>query len=280
MSITIQTMITNKLGQTRKMPFLGNKGLFVNGNQSIIIEGAYPASCKNDAQRKAMTYEFETGLIDIVLITSLKVMSPIAKAGSVPVAAAITEVNEKAPVTKADAPDPALLTAADEKKAPVLSGQAATPNVIAAGTGKPVVVESPKATAENTTPKEVVGTSTDAFASGSIEDNLPAAVPVGDGQTIPEKMKEPAKDMFGASPVSEVKAESGKIAPEDAPKLTPVDGQGNSVAPVAPKPATSSKAPTKAPASKKTAAVKGTSTKEGGAKKTASRRKPGTAPKK
>ena len=84
MSIILQTMITNKTGQTRKMPFLGNKGVFVGGNQAVIIEGAYPSSCKNDAQRKAMTYEYENGLIDIAIITSLKVMAPIAKAGSVP----------------------------------------------------------------------------------------------------------------------------------------------------------------------------------------------------
>jgi len=278
-------MITNKLKQKRKLPFLGNKGLFVAGGEAIIVEGAYPASCKNDAQTKAMLHEYENGLIEIALITSLPVMAPIAKAGSVPVAAAITAVNEKNPVSKGEAPDPTLLTSADEDTASVGSGQASTPNVVKSGAGKPVIVDTPKATAENTAPKEVVGTSTDAFASGSIEDNLPAAVAVGDGQTVPTKMEEPAQDMFGAAPVAEVKAESGKIAKKDQPELTPVDGQGNSVVPKsskpAPKPAVSSKAPTKAPASTKTPAAKGTATKAtGSGKKTASRRKPGTAPKK
>jgi hypothetical protein len=165
MSIILQTMITNKLKQSRKLPYVGKKGIHVPGEKAIIVEGAYPASCRSPQQRICMEREYEGGLIDISIVTDLHTMKPIAKAGSVAV--------------------PEAIAAADEAVKAEMGKQAATPNVVAPGTGAPVITEPKKGAVSSK-----VGDNKGAFATGSIEENSADSTPIGEGQTVPKQMKD------------------------------------------------------------------------------------------
>jgi hypothetical protein len=240
--IILQTMITNKLEQTRKLSYLGQRGIVAPGKKAIIVEGAYPTSCRNAQQRKCMEYEYENGMIDITIVSNLKIMEPIVAAGGVPVPEAIEEAAKE------------------------VGKHASAPNVVKGNSGKPVVSEPAKEDKKEKAPTTVVGSNNNAFAAGSIEDNMQDSVSVGAEGTVPEKMKDEAKDMFGATAVTEVSAEKpaekAKVAPAPKQKVVNMD---NAEAPKAeapkesapkaedPKKETAPKAPAPSPASKKTA---------------------------
>ena len=244
--IILQTMITNKLDQTRKLNYLGKRGVDAPGKKAIIVEGAYPASCRNAQQRQAMEYEYANGMIDITLVSNLKIMEPIVAAGGVPVPEAIQEADKE------------------------VGKNASTPNVVKGNAGKPVVSEPAKEDVKKDAPKKVVGTETNAFAAGSIEDNLESSVSVGADAVVPKKMKEASKDMFGANAVTEVNAdvpvEKAEVQKEAKPKTVDMSKKE------APKKEAPKKEAPKKEAPKKEAASPEASP---ATKKTASRRKPG-----
>lgn len=89
MDIILQTMITNKLEQGRTVRWAGKRGLFLPGNESVIVDEAYPTACRNPSSVKQLENEIEQGLVELTIITNLNTAKPVAKKGGVKNPAAV-----------------------------------------------------------------------------------------------------------------------------------------------------------------------------------------------
>jgi hypothetical protein len=94
MSIILQTMITNKLKQARTLRWAGKRGVHVNGESSVIVDGAYPTACRNPTSVKDLEAEVDAGWVDITLITNLNTAKPVGKKGAVKNPAAVKKAAE------------------------------------------------------------------------------------------------------------------------------------------------------------------------------------------
>lgn len=83
MAIILQTMITNKLNQDRKVRWAGARGLHLPGNKAVIVEGAYPTACNNAQAARQLAEEVRQGWVELTLITNLNVAEPVGGAGAV-----------------------------------------------------------------------------------------------------------------------------------------------------------------------------------------------------
>ena len=71
--IILQTKIKNKMNRGRNLSYLSVSGIWFEPGQSQIIEGAYPATCRNEYCVKDLQADLDAGHIEISLITNLKV---------------------------------------------------------------------------------------------------------------------------------------------------------------------------------------------------------------
>jgi hypothetical protein len=91
MSLILQTMVTNKLEQGRTLRWAGKRGVYLEGGESRIIEGAYPTACRNNQGIKAMESEIAQGLIEVKLVTNIDVVKPVGGKGAVSNPTAVKE---------------------------------------------------------------------------------------------------------------------------------------------------------------------------------------------
>lgn len=74
--MVLKTQIKNNSNTTRNLRWAGVKGVSIAPNETVMLEGAYPTACRNQACISQFMHEFSSKLIDVVLVTDLPVNTP------------------------------------------------------------------------------------------------------------------------------------------------------------------------------------------------------------
>ena len=104
MSIIAQTLLTNKTDRDRHVTWAG---VCLEPGETRVIEGLYPGSCKTPSAVKDMEADVESGVVGVVLITSLPTTKPQDVKRKV----------TKTPPKKLKGTDPVKLEKGDSRKA-------------------------------------------------------------------------------------------------------------------------------------------------------------------
>jgi hypothetical protein len=273
MSIILKTLIKNKLNSGRALRFT-RPPVFVEANGEVVVDGAYPTGCPTRGQAIAMENEIKAGKIEVSIITNLGILSVEEhNKGISPSVLKKQEAAKKKEKKKAQE---------DYKKLP-------KPKVVSGGNPEGMIkTPDPVEDGADATPVSVVGDESNAFASGSIEDNSPKARALTSDHEATAGPKETVT-MFGEDAVVTPVSADGPDKDIGAP--IPVDPKNSKAAGVVmpepeaeKKPASTKKAPAKKAPAKKPAAKKAPAKKAAPLKKTAEKkaapRKRGAAPKK
>jgi hypothetical protein len=185
--ITLQTLITNKI-QARTIRYIG-KGIYLDKDQSMVVDGAYPASCVRAADVQCLTYEYENGLIDLSLITNLKTCTPTAKEGKTSNAAAVAN--------KVKEPNKDVKIIRGDKTKGMVNVQADKNNVsISESIMSKKEENAPKATTETSSDNQLkpvaafdkVDKEDKVVTKKTLEDSLPPTIVIGEAE--PMKLKD------------------------------------------------------------------------------------------
>jgi hypothetical protein len=256
--IVLQTLFRNKLNNGRQLRYVKG-GLYVGPNGQAVADGAYPTACPTHGQAIALQNEIDLGHVEIAIITNIETLS-VEEHNKV-IAPEILEAQEKAK-TKA----------ISESKN--LRKKKAKPRVVSGG-NKDAMIQTPDAEEQGKgkDPTAVVGTSTNAFAEGSIDENSPKARPMtsehdaasgpeGSVEIFPDaaskEQEKPvpynAKGKAAGKPVEEKKAapkKTAKTAPKKTAKTAPKKDAADTIEPAP----LSDEAPKKTPARRKRGAA-------------------------
>ena len=73
--LTLKTKITNLQGTGRTLAWVGRRSTWIDGFETIIVEGAYPTACTKKGMAELMQAEVQAGKIKVALVTNMTVIA-------------------------------------------------------------------------------------------------------------------------------------------------------------------------------------------------------------